>query len=62
MNYPLLLRPALEASGTRLIFLCLYLPHEVKPFSWLETKMQSLLGHFAKLSEKGFDLSPDPAG
>ncbi|MDD4919466.1 MAG: ribonuclease P protein component [Bacteroidales bacterium] len=62
MNYPRLLRPALEANGTRLVFLCLYLPHEVKPFSFLETKMQALLEHFAQLSEKGFDFSPDPAG
>ncbi|MDD2289071.1 MAG: ribonuclease P protein component [Bacteroidales bacterium] len=62
LNYPRILKPALEANGTRLIFLCLYLPREVKPFSWLETKMQALLGRFARLSEEGFDLSPDPAG
>ncbi|HHV03713.1 MAG: ribonuclease P protein component [Bacteroidales bacterium] len=62
LHYARLLKPALTGSGTRLIFLCIYLPHEVKPFDLLETKMQVLLEHFSKMLEKGFDLSPDPAG
>ena len=62
LHYPRLLKPVLEATGTRLVFLCIYLPHEVRPFSYVETKMQVLLGHFAQLSEKGSDFSPDLAG
>ncbi|HPV87680.1 MAG TPA: ribonuclease P protein component [Bacteroidales bacterium] len=62
LHYARLLKPVLAAGRIRLIFLCLYLPYEVKSFDLLEIKMQELLEHFSEILEKGIDLSPDPAG
>ncbi|MDD4655209.1 MAG: ribonuclease P protein component [Bacteroidales bacterium] len=62
LNYPLILAPALENKQIRLLFLCLYLPYEVYPYSKLEAKMQKLLERIAQIPEKGIDLPVGPAG
>ncbi|MDD2538515.1 MAG: ribonuclease P protein component [Bacteroidales bacterium] len=62
LHFPVSLAPALSSRNIRLIFLCLYLPHEVRPFEPLEEKMRTLLERFSDMLEKGIDLSPDPVG
>jgi len=62
LKYPKVLGPELENKGIRLLFLCLYLPYEVYPYSKLEAKMQKLLERFAQIPEKSIDLSPGPVG
>jgi len=59
LQYPHKLEPALTLSHTRLLFLCLYLPHEVKPWHFMAEKMEGLLSRFSELCEKSVELPAD---
>lgn len=62
LQYPHLLKPALEQSGQTLLLLCIYLPHEIKPWDYTKRKMEVLLSYFADLCQKSIESASDSVG
>lgn len=59
LQYPHILKQVLEQSGHILLLLCIYLPHEVKPWDYTEKKMGILLSYFSDICQKNIESALD---
>ena len=59
LQYPHILKQALEQSGHVLLLLCIYLPHEVKPWDYTEKKMGILHSYFSDICQKNIEFALD---
>lgn len=60
--YPHKLEPTLIQTRSRLLFLCLYLPYDIKPWHVTEEKMGILLSQFSELCKENAGLTTHPVG
>lgn len=59
LQYPHVLKQVLEQSNHILLLLCIYLPHEVKPWDYTEKKMGILLSYFSDICQKNIESALD---
>lgn len=59
LQYPHVLKQVLEQSNHILLLLCIYLPHEVKPWNYTEKKMDILLSYFSDICQKNIESALD---
>jgi len=59
LQYPHVLKQVLEQSNHVLLLLCIYLPHEIKPWDYTEKKMGILLSYFSDICQKNIESALD---